>query len=643
MANSSSSSSSVRNLLKERTFPFLLTISVLFLSAIFLIFGNNFQYPFFSSDLQTQTRTHSVSISSPPSPTLSSKSEPNSAPGSVTPPQKKDGVPPDDVDSAPVTPPQRDDAVPANPVDDDHDHDDAVVRVDINWELCKGPLAVDYIPCLDNFKAIKALKSRRHMEHRERHCPDPSPRCLIPLPVGYKMPVPWPKSRDMIWYDNVPHPKLVEYKKEQNWVRKSGDYLVFPGGGTQFKDGVSSYIDFIEQTLPSIKWGKHIRVVLDVGCGVASFGGYLLDKNVITMSFAPKDEHEAQIQFALERGIPATLSVIGTQRLTFPDNAYDMIHCARCRVHWDANGGKPLLELNRILRPGGFFVWSATPVYRDDERDQNVWKAMLNITKSMCWKTVAKTVDSSGIGLVIYQKPDSYSCYENRKENSPPICDDKEAENSSWYVPLGSCISQLPTDSEGNLLRWPMPWPQRLNSQPPSLSGGETVQTFYKDTKYWSALVPDVYLDGLSVNWSSVRNIMDMNAGFGGFAAALVDLPVWVMNVVPVDMPNTLSFIFDRGLIGVYHDWCESLNTYPRTYDLIHSSFLFEKRSQRCEIEVIVAEMDRILRPGGYVVIQETKEMIKNLRPILQSLHWSLTLHQDRFLIGKKGFWRPTV
>ena len=31
------------------------------------------------------------------------------------------------------------------------------------------------------------------------------------------------------------------------------------------------------------------------------------------MSFATKDEHEAHMQFALERGIPATLSVIGTQ------------------------------------------------------------------------------------------------------------------------------------------------------------------------------------------------------------------------------------------------------------------------------------------------------------------------------------------
>lgn len=77
---------------------------------------------------------------------------------------------------------------------------------------------------------------------------------------------------------------------------------------------------------------------MDVGCGVASFGGYLLDKDVITMSFAPKDEHEAQIQFALERGIPAILSVIGTQQLTFPDNVYDLIHCARCRVHWHGDG-----------------------------------------------------------------------------------------------------------------------------------------------------------------------------------------------------------------------------------------------------------------------------------------------------------------
>ena len=38
------------------------------------------------------------------------------------------------------------------------------------------------------------------------------------------------------------------------------------------------------------------------------------------------------------------------------------------------------MELNRILRPGGFFVWSATPVYRDDERDRNVWNCKLVVS-----------------------------------------------------------------------------------------------------------------------------------------------------------------------------------------------------------------------------------------------------------------------
>lgn len=96
--------------------------------------------------------------------------------------------------------------------------------------------------------------------------------------------------------------------------------------------------DLIFQSLPHIAWGKRSRVILDVGCGVASFGGYLFEKDVLTMSFAPKDVHEAQVQFALERGIPATLGVMGTKRLPFPGSVFDLVHCARCRVPWHIEG-----------------------------------------------------------------------------------------------------------------------------------------------------------------------------------------------------------------------------------------------------------------------------------------------------------------
>jgi hypothetical protein len=84
-------------------------------------------------------------------------------------------------------------------------------------------------------------------------------------------------------------------------------------------------------------------------------------------------------------------------------------------------------------------------------------------------------------------------------------------------VVLSRCLSPLPVDSMGNLFSWPMPWPKRLISKPPSLStesGAE--EMFYEDTKHWSALVSDVYLNDLAINWSSVRNVMDMNAHYGG-------------------------------------------------------------------------------------------------------------------------------
>ncbi|CAL0327921.1 unnamed protein product [Lupinus luteus] len=617
---------SIETLFKERKFPFIFTFLILLLCVMILLFANNNNTITFStsSTLDTIGFYPNVKVQ---------EQIPNPSPLVLQ-------------DSSTKSPKEKEQELHKNKGLLNKVEGFGNVEVKIDWKLCKGVVAVDYIPCLDNLKAIKALRSRRHMEHRERHCPDSRPRCLLPLPKGYKVPVPWPKSRDMvrliIWYDNVPHPKLVEYKKEQNWVVKSGEYLVFPGGGTQFKEGVTHYINFIEETLPAIQWGKNIRVVLDAGCGVASFGGYLLDKNVITMSFAPKDEHEAQIQFALERGIPSTLSVIGTQKLTFPDNGFDLIHCARCRVHWDADGGKPLFELNRILRPGGFFAWSATPVYRDDERDQKVWNAMVTVTKAMCWNVVAKTVDSSGIGLVIYQKPTSISCYEKRKENNPPLCTYNDRKNSSWYARLSSCLIPLPVDDMSNIQSWPMPWPQRLTSKPPSLSTeSDAAEMFDKDSRHWSQLVSEVYVDGLSINWSNVRNVMDMNAGYAGFAAALIDLPLWVMNVVPIDMPDTLTTIFDRGLIGMYHDWCESLNTYPRTYDLVHSNFLFKNLEKRCDIVDVVVEIDRIVRPEGYVLVQDSMEVMNKIGPILHSLHWSVTLYQNQFLVGRKSFWRP--
>ncbi|KAI4313235.1 hypothetical protein L6164_026228 [Bauhinia variegata] len=46
---------------------------------------------------------------------------------------------------------------------------------------------------------------------------------------------------------------------------------------------------------------------------VASWGAYLLSRDILTVSFAPRDTPEAQVQFALERGALALIGVLASK------------------------------------------------------------------------------------------------------------------------------------------------------------------------------------------------------------------------------------------------------------------------------------------------------------------------------------------
>lgn len=191
----------------------------------------------------------------------------------------------------------------------------------------------DYTPCTDPRRWKKYGLHR--LTFMERHCPPVFERkeCLIPPPDGYKPPIRWPKSRDECWYRNVPYNWINKQKSNQNWLRKEGEKFLFPGGGTMFPRGVGAYVDLMQDLIPELKDGT-VRTAIDTGCGVASWGGDLLDRGILTVSLAPRDNHEAQVQFALERGIPAILGIISTQRLPFPSNSFDMAHCSRCLIPW---------------------------------------------------------------------------------------------------------------------------------------------------------------------------------------------------------------------------------------------------------------------------------------------------------------------
>ena len=74
-----------------------------------------------------------------------------------------------------------------------------------------------------------------------------------------------------------------------------------------------------------------------------------MPRDILAVSFAPRDTHEAQVQFALERGVPALIGVIASIRLPYPSRAFDMAHCSRCLIPWGQNGIYILFSIFQIF------------------------------------------------------------------------------------------------------------------------------------------------------------------------------------------------------------------------------------------------------------------------------------------------------
>ncbi|KAJ9152836.1 hypothetical protein P3X46_026351 [Hevea brasiliensis] len=438
----------------------------------------------------------------------------------------------------------------------------------------------------------------------------------------------------------------------------NGEKINFPGGGTHFHYGADKYIVALARMLkfPNDKLhnGGNVRNVLDVGCGVASFGAYLLAHDIIAMSIAPNDVHENQIQFALERGIPSTLGVLGTKRLPFPSRSFELAHCSRCRIDWLQRDGILLLELDRLLRPGGYFAYSSPEAYAHDPENRRIWNAMHDLLKRMCWRVVVRKDQT-----VIWAKPTSNSCFLKREPGTqPPLCSIDDDPDASWNVHMKACISLYSSKMHKGRGSGLVPWPQRLTEAPPRLEEiGVSAEEFHEDTRIWQFRVSEYWKQMKSiVRKNYFRNVMDMNSNLGGFGAALKDTDVWVMNVSPVNQSSRLKIIYDRGLIGTVHDWCEAFSTYPRTYDLLHAWQIFTKIEEYdCGLEDLLIEMDRILRPEGLVIIRDKPSIINYIRKFVTALRWdhwiseveprsdTLSSGEEQVLIVRKKFWSGEV
>jgi hypothetical protein len=95
-----------------------------------------------------------------------------------------------------------------------------------------------------------------------------------------------------------------------------------------------------------------------------------------------------------------------------------------------------LKEVNRLLRSNGYFVYSAPPAYKTDKDYPLIWNKLVNLTSAMCWKLIARKVQTA-----IWIKPENQSCLlDNAEQKRLDICDAVDNSKPSLNTPISNCI-----------------------------------------------------------------------------------------------------------------------------------------------------------------------------------------------------------
>ncbi|PON50355.1 putative pectin methyltransferase QUA [Trema orientale] len=530
----------------------------------------------------------------------------------------------------------------------------------------------NYVPCFNDSETL-ALGLSDGQEY-DRHCIRGLKRnCLVLPPANYKIPLRWPTGRDIIWSANVKitaQEVLSSGSLTKRMMMLDDEQISFRSASPMF-DGVEDYSHQIAEMIGLRNESNFIeagvRTVLDIGCGYGSFGAHLFSKQLITMCIANYEASGSQVQLTLERGLPAMIGSLTSKQLPYPSLSFDMLHCARCGIDWDKKDGMLLIEVDRVLKPGGYFVWTSpltnAQTFLRNKENQKRWNFVREFAENLCWEMLSQQDET-----VVWKKTSKRKCYSARKPGyGPSLCSKVHDVESPYYRPLQACIGG--TQSR----RWiPIQersvWPSRakLNKNELAIYGlhpeeiPEDAENWKMTVRnYWSLLSPLIFSDhpkrpgdeDPSPPYNMLRNVLDMNAHYGGFNSALLEAgkSVWVMNVVPTSGPNYLPLILDRGYVGVLHDWCEAFPTYPRTYDMVHAEGLLSletNQQRRCTMLDLFTEIDRLLRPEGWVIIHDRAHLIDTARALTTGLKWDARViemesnSEEKLLICQKPFFK---
>jgi len=68
-----------------------------------------------------------------------------------------------------------------------------------------------------------------------------------------------------------------------------------------------------------------------------------------------------------------------------------------------------LIEADRLLKPGGYFVWTSPLTNARDKGNQKRWKFIQDFTLTLCWELLSQQDET-----VVWKKTSKKSCYASR-------------------------------------------------------------------------------------------------------------------------------------------------------------------------------------------------------------------------------------
>jgi hypothetical protein len=81
-------------------------------------------------------------------------------------------------------------------------------------------------------------------------------------------------------------------------------------------------------------------------------------------------------------------------------------------LHSDVADGVFLVEVDRLLRPGGYFVWTSnlnTHRALRDKENQKKWTTIRDLANNLCWEMLSQQDET-----IVWKKTNKKDCYSSR-------------------------------------------------------------------------------------------------------------------------------------------------------------------------------------------------------------------------------------